>query len=388
MTETTIPFYDVIIIGAGSIGAPAALSFAQAGMRTLVLEEGVSVGQGSNKKAIGGIRATHSDPAKIHLCIRSLEIFSTWNEIYGDDIEWYKGGYCFVAYRDQEVQVLQDLVAKQKAFGLNTEWYDRDSLLEIVPDLNPMNLLGGSFSPDDGSASPLLAIHAFYRQACQLGAQFRFNEAVQEVISRGGRVTGVRTNRGTYGTDVVINATGSWANKISQMVGVEVPVKSDAHEAAVTEAVAHFLKPMVVDIRNAPGSANYYFYQHATGQIFFCITPNPSIWGFDCRETSSFLPMVARRLIDVMPRLKNIRVRRTWRGLYPMTPDGFPIVGGVDTVEGFLNAVGMCGQGFMLGPGLGELLVRMVQRQLTVQDEHILTYLSPTRTFGGQELLK
>jgi sarcosine oxidase, subunit beta len=98
--------------------------------------------------------------------------------------------------------------------------------------------------------------------------------------------------------------------------------------------------------------------------------------------------MVARRLIDVMPRLKNIRVRRTWRGLYPMTPDGFPIVGGVDTVEGFLNAVGMCGQGFMLGPGLGELLVRMVQRQLTVQDEHILTYLSPTRTFGGQELLK
>jgi sarcosine oxidase, subunit beta len=253
MTEPTIPFYDVIIIGAGSIGAPAALSFAQAGMRTLVLEEGASVGQGSNKKAIGGIRATHSDPAKIHLCMRSLEIFSTWNEIYGDDIEWYKGGYCFVAYRDQEVQILKDLVAKQKAFGLNTEWYDRDSLLEIVPDLNPMNLLGGSFSPDDGSASPLLAIHAFYRQACQLGAQFRFNEAVQEVISRGGRVTGVRTNRGTYGTDVVINATGSWANKISQMVGVEVPVKSDAHEAAVTEAVAHFLKPMVVDIRNAPG---------------------------------------------------------------------------------------------------------------------------------------
>jgi sarcosine oxidase, subunit beta len=145
---------------------------------------------------------------------------------------------------------------------------------------------------------------------------------------------------------------------------------------------------MVVDIRNAPGSANYYFYQHATGQIFFCITPNPSIWGFDCRETSSFLPMVARRIIDVMPRLKNIRVRRTWRGLYPMTPDGFPIVGEVDTVAGFINAVGMCGQGFMLGPGLGELLVRMVQQQLTAQDQHTLAYLFPARTFGEQELLK
>jgi sarcosine oxidase, subunit beta len=388
MTETTIPFYDVIIIGAGSIGAPTAFSFSQAGMRTLVIEEGASVGQGSNKKAIGGIRATHSDPAKIHLCMRSLEIFSTWKEMYGDDIEWYKGGYCFVAYRERERQVLKDLVAKQQDYGLNTGWYDSKDLLEIVPDLNPNELLGGSFSPDDGSASPLLAIHAFYRQASKLGAEFRFHESVQEIITQGGRVAAVKTNRGTYGAGVVINAAGPWANKISQMVGVDVPVKSDAHEAAVTEAVAQFLKPMVVDIRNAPGSANYYFYQHATGQIFFCITPNPSIWGFDCRETSSFLPMVARRMIDVMPRLKNIRVRRTWRGLYPMTPDGFPIVGEVDTVSGFINAVGMCGQGFMLGPGLGELLVRLVQHQLTAQDEHTLTYLFPARTFGEQELLK
>jgi sarcosine oxidase, subunit beta len=388
MTDQTIPFYDVIIIGAGSVGAPAALSFSQAGFRTLVLEEGASVGQGSNKKAIGGVRATHSDPAKIHICMRSLEIFSSWRELYGDDIEWFKGGYCFVAYREQEMQVLQDLVKKQQAFGLKTNWYGREDLLEIVPDLNQKSLLGGSFSPEDGSASPLLAIHAFYRQACRAGAEFHFHEAVQEIITRGGRVVGVQTNAGRYGTNLVINAAGAWANKISQLVGVEVPVKPDSHEAAVTEAVAHFLNPMVVDIRSAPGSANFYFYQHATGQIFFCITPNPSIWGFDCRETSSFLPMVARRMIDVMPRLKNIRVRRTWRGLYPMTPDGFPIVGWVDTVDGFLNAVGMCGQGFMLGPGLGELLVRMVQNQLSPQDEHILTYLTPTRAYGGQELLK
>jgi sarcosine oxidase, subunit beta len=388
MTEKNYPFYDVIIIGAGSVGVPAALSFTQSGMRTLVLEEAASVGQGSNKKAIGGIRATHSDPAKIQLCLRSLEVFSTWKEVYGDDIEWFQGGYCFVAYRDQEVKVLQDLVAKQRAYGLNIDWYERDDLLKIIPDLNPNNLFGGSFSPEDGSASPLLAIHAFYRQAIRQGAEFRFNEAVQEIIIRSGRVQAVKTNQGTYGAGIVINAAGSWANKISQMVGVDVPVRSDSHEAAVTEAVAQFLKPMVVDIRNAPGSANYYFYQHATGQIFFCITPNPSVWGFDCRETSSFLPMVARRMIDVMPRLKNIRVRRTWRGLYPMTPDGFPIVGKVETVDGFVNAVGMCGQGFMLGPGLGELLVRMVQHQLNEQDEHILTYLSPTRTFGEQELLK
>ncbi|MDP2958632.1 MAG: FAD-dependent oxidoreductase, partial [Longimicrobiales bacterium] len=87
--------YDVAIVGAGSVGAPAALSLAEAGLRVLVIDQYPSVGQGSNKRAIGGLRATHSDPAKIRLCLRSLEVFSTWEERFGDKIEWRKGGYSF-----------------------------------------------------------------------------------------------------------------------------------------------------------------------------------------------------------------------------------------------------------------------------------------------------
>ncbi len=388
MTKEPCPHYDVVIIGAGSVGAPAAYEFAKAGYRTLVLESHASVGQESNKKAIGGIRATHSDPAKIRLCLRSIEIFSEWQQTYGEDIEWTRGGYCFVAYRDQEENTLKALTATQKRFGLKVDYLGKDDLLEVAPDLNPNGLLGGSFSPDDGSASPLLATHAFYRQAKQHGAAFHFNEPVREIIVKSGKVSAVRTDQGVYGASMVINAAGAWANQISQMVGVEVPVKPDSHEAAITEAVAHFLNPMIVDIRSAPGSANYYFYQHATGQILFCITPNPSVWGYDTNETSQFLPMVAKRMVEVMPRLKNLRVRRTWRGLYPMTPDGFPIVGWADGVEGFLNAVGMCGQGFMLGPGLAELLVRMAQDELTPDDRQALEYMAPEREFGRQELLK
>ena len=71
-----------------------------------------------------------------------------------------------------------------------------------------------------------------------------------------------------------------------------------------------------------------------------------------------------------------------------MTPDGFPIVGWAKEVEGYLLAVGMCGQGLMLGPGLGELLARMVQKQLTESDQEILNILSPYRQFAGQEKLK
>lgn len=388
MTPATIPHYDVIIIGSGSTGTPAAFSLAQAGLKVLVLDRCSSVGQESNKKAIGGIRATHSDPAKIRLCLRSIEIFSTWKENYGDDIEWFKGGYAFPAYREREEKILKDLLVTQKSYGLNIDWLSKDQMLTLSPDLNPENLLGGTFSPEDGSASPLLASHSFYRHALKLGADFRFNESVQEIILQGGRVSGVRTNHGTYGADVVVNAAGAWANPIGKLVGMDIPVRPDSHEAAITEPVAHFLDPMIVDIRPAPGSANYYFYQHLTGQIIFCITPSPNIWGFDERETSEFLPMVSQRMIEIMPRLKNIRVRRTWRGLYPMTPDGAPLIGWSQEVPGFLLAVGLCGQGFMLGPSVGELLTRLVTNQTVAEDAETLEIVSPYRKFAGPEKLQ
>lgn len=380
--------FDAIIIGSGSVGVPAALSLAQAGLKVLVLDSCASVGQGSNKRAIGGIRATHSDPAKIRLCLRSIEIFSTWQELYGDDIEWVQGGYSFVAYTQREEKILKELLQTQKRLGLNIDWLEREALLQVAPSLNPMGLLGGTYSPGDGNASPLLALHAFYARAVAHGARFHYDEPVTGVNVKNGKVRGVTTARGEYATEVVINAAGAWARQMGKLVNLDLPVRPDCHEAGITESVAPLVRPMIVDIRPRPGSANFYFYQHKTGQIIFCVTPAPNIWGYDINETSVFLPQVAQRLIEVMPRLQNIRVRRTWRGLYPMTPDGSPIVGWSREVEGMLLAVGTCGQGFMLGPGLGELLARVVTGSLSSADQEILQALSPERQFAGMEALK
>jgi len=381
--------YDVVIIGAGSVGVPAALAMAQAGVKVLVLEQFPSQGQGSNKAAIGGIRATHSDPAKIRLGLRTLEIVSGWKEKYGHDIEWQKGGYAFVAYRKHEEKILKELLQVQHSYGLNIDWYDRDDMLKIIPDLNPKGLIGGTFSPDDGHCSTILAGHAFYDEAKRAGAVFRYNEKVTQIKLKSGAIQAVKTNKGEYCTDVVVNAAGAWAKKVGALVGLDLPVNPESHEGGITEPVAHFLDPMVVDTRPAPGSESYYYFQLASGQVAFCITPFPSIPGFDWRETSSFLPMVARRMVDLMPRLANIRVRRTWRGLYPMTPDASPIAGWAGEIERFLLAVGMCGQGFMLGPALGEMLARMVtQESLSQEDQEVLDILSPYREFKGQETLK
>lgn len=380
--------FDVIIIGAGSVGAPAAFYMAQVGLKVLVLESVHSVGQGSNKRAIGGIRATHSDPAKIQLCRRSIEIFSTYKETYGIDIEWDACGYSYVAYTPREEKILKDLLPIHKKAGIQNEWYDADSYQKIVPDINPVGLLGGTFSPGDGSASPLLANHAFFTKAQELGAEFHFNEPVRQILLDHNKVKSVVTNQASYSCGVLLNAAGAWASDIGKLTGLNLPVRPDSHEAAITEPVARFLGPMIVDIRPAPGSTNYYFYQHITGQIIFCITPDPNAWGTNINETSGFLPMVAKRMLEVMPRLSNIRVRRTWRGLYPMTPDGFPIIGWAPQIENLLLGVGFCGQGFMLGPASGELLTRMAMDQLTKEDIAILHLIAPDRNFSGQELLK
>jgi sarcosine oxidase subunit beta len=385
--------YDVIIIGAGSIGVPTALACAHDGLKTLVLDKGASVSQGENKHAIGGIRATHTQKSKIYLCQRSIEIFSTWKEKFGDNIGWIQGGYVFVAYSLKHKTLFQKNVKLQKSYGLNINFESPEKIQELIPGINPKGLLGGTYSPEDGSASPLLAANAFYHQALKEGADFKFNEIVEEILVENRKIIGVKTNKATYNSTHVINAAGAYGKKIGKMVNIDLPINPTSHEAAITEPVKIFMKPMVVNIR--PGtdalfgdSNNFYYYQNNEGQIIFCITPNPPYYGFDKEETSVFLPQVAKRMIELQPRLKNIKIRRTWRGLYPDTPDGAPIIGKVKEIEGFINAAGSCGQGYMLGPGVGELLSRVIRDQITEKDLVILEELSLYRDFGHEEMLK
>jgi sarcosine oxidase subunit beta len=380
--------YDVIIAGAGSVGVPTAMSLAEAGIKPLVIDMHPSPGQGENKHAIGGIRATHSTPGKILICRRSIELFSTWQQLQGDNIEWLKGGYVYPVYRPEDEKLLKRLLPTQKQNGLNIDWVGQQKIKALVPGINAKGLRGGTVSPDDGSISPLLSINAFYRRALELGAEFRFKEKITNIICQKGKVVGVATDKGSYGTKVVIDAAGPFSPELGRSAKVDLPIVPDSHEGAITEPVQPFFHCMVVDIRPAPGSKSYYFYQNKHGQVIFCITPDPPIIGKDKRETSVFLPQVCARMVRLLPRLKNLRVRRTWRGLYPMTPDGAPLVGWNQKVKGLLHTTGMCGQGLMLAPGVAELAARMVAEQTTANDDIILREFSPYREFEADEALK
>ncbi|MBW2275979.1 MAG: FAD-binding oxidoreductase [Deltaproteobacteria bacterium] len=364
--------YDAIVVGGGSVGVPSAFNLAVRGLKVLVIDRRSAVGQGENKAAIGGIRATHSDPAKILLCSRSLEQMSTWKETYGSDVGWKPGGYAFPAFDEDIENTLKGLLDTQHKYELEIDWVDADAMAELVPGIVREDLRGGTYSPNDGQLSPLKVPVALQREAMARGAEFRFGEQVTGYELSGGAIRAVETDEGRYEAPLVVVATGSDAARDGQLLGIEIPVQPDSHEAGITAPVEHFLKPLVVDLR--PGAegktSNFYFGQNDEGQIIFCYTPSKLFIGNVRESLSEFLPTLAGRMVSLIPRMRHLLVRRVWRGCYPMTPDGVPIVDNVEAVGGLTLAVGMCGQGFMLGPGVGQEVASLaVDRKTSLPPE-------------------
>jgi sarcosine oxidase subunit beta len=384
--------YDAIVIGAGSVGCPTTYFLAKEGFSVLCIDENPSSGQGSNKAAIGGVRATHSDPAKIAICQESLTIFSGWKKETGTDIGWKMGGYCFPVFREQEENIIKSALPIQKEHNLNIDWMDADFIKDKIPGINSEELLGGTFSPEDGQVSPLLASESFMDEAKVLGAEVIFRRKVSDLIIKNNSLRGVKSGKEEYLSDIVVNAAGNNASQICKMANVEVPIIPDLHEAGISSPVKPFLSPFVVDLR--PGeegrTANFYFGQVESGQIIFCYTPLPKIPGEELGCTSEFMPIIARRLVDLIPRLKNLLIRRLWRGTYPMTPDGIAVVGDVPTVKGLYLGVGMCGQGFMMGPGVGANLAKLISKGKPKMDDGVFKMLSCERNYciEKEELLK
>jgi len=228
------------------------------------------------------------------------------------------------------------------------------------------------------------------------GAKFLFKEKVTSLLKDGKKgnlsIKGVKTLKGMYKAGAVVNAAGADASALCKMAGLNIPVNPDSHEAGITAPVKQFLKPLVVDMR--PGSegktANFYFGQNNEGQIIFCYTPLYIIPGRNRDSTSEFMPIMARRMVELIPRLKNLIIRRLWRGLYPMTPDGVAVVGKPAGVEGYYLGVGMCGQGFMMGPGVGLNLTNLIIKGKPLINQEVFNLLSPDRDFysGRKEALK
>ena len=379
--------YDAIVVGCGSVGNPTAYHLANEGLKVLVLDKRPAAGQGENKTAIGGVRATHSDPGKISAGLESINIISTWQEKYGFDIGWKPGGYCFPVFDEMIEGTLKDLLPYQKKYGLKIDWVGPDEIKAIIPGINTANLRGGTYSPLDGQVSSILLPIAFQREAERCGAVYQFNETVTGYLKQGDNIIGVTTDKDSYHSEWVILAAGSDAAGHGALLGIEIPVTPDSHEAGISAPIEQFLEPLVVDLRPGPEgkTANFYFGQNKEGQVIFCYTPKELFVGTNRESLSEFLPVLAGRMVSLIPKFKNLLIRRIWRGCYPMTPDGVPLVDYAPGLGGLILAVGMCGQGLMLGPGIGKNIASMIINSKPCISEEAQACFRCDRDLGNAE---
>ncbi|CAD7939646.1 unnamed protein product [Amoebophrya sp. A120] len=425
--------FDIIVLGAGAVGTPTALFLKDHFAKVLVLDGNPSSGQGDNKRALGGVRATFGNGAKIVVGLDSVEILRNWQRDTGDNIDWRDGGYLFPLYTEEDERKLKNLLPTQWKFGLEIDWIPPAEVEKLVPGIEKQNLRGGIFSPRDGQATPYLTSLSMLRLAKQRGVRFEFchkvagfmlsstgagggaavekasgvtttvpappgsdfpSSSTNMIQNRVVGVTALDTRTGRLrkfrATTCVVNCLGATTNEVVSTLGHTLALKVDSHDAAVTKPCLGNpgfpkIQPLVVDIRNFAGSSSFYFYQNDRGQLLLSNAPYPEVPGFDTQETSHFLPLLAKRLLAVLPHAReHVEVRRIWRGLYANTTDGNPLVGFDRHYAGLFHAVGLGGQGFMLGPGVAKLITRIFSGQPNPHDELCLREFDPFRKKLGR----
>ena len=158
-------------------------------------------------------------------------------EEHGLDIEWRQGGYMYVAYDRMREKSFKDLLVAQKSAGLDIDWIGPDRIASLAPGINPAGLMGGTFSPRDGYASPLMTSTAFHALAMRAGVDFRFGETLRSFRMDAGEILSLATDREEYSAPLFVDAAGADASEVAECAGLSLPVHPDCHEAGVTEAV-------------------------------------------------------------------------------------------------------------------------------------------------------
>jgi len=341
------------------VGSAIAYYLAKEGLANCVLLEAQYLASGATGRCGGGIRQQWSTEANTRLAIESVRTFATLEDELDADIEFAQGGYLVLAYTDDDVEQFRENVALQRRLGLNVEVLAPADINErVVPQLNTEGLKLATYCPSDGSANPFLTTQAYADAARRLGVTIELFTPVRRIVVEHGKVTGVETDRGRIEAPIVVNAAGSHSVLLARTAGVELPITPYRREILVTEPLEHFLDPMIISF-----SFGIYFRQTEHGAIIGGYGDPEEPPGFNETSSLKFLITMSRKLAHLMPVLKSVKVIRQWAGLYDITPDAQPILGPVDEVEGFYQANGFSGHGFMIAPKVAMLLAQAITGQ-------------------------
>lgn len=359
---------DIVIIGAGAIGASIAYQLGRRGARDVVVLERDAVGAGSTSKAAGGIRVQFATRVEIELSLRAIAFFKRFEDEMGVPCDFHQEGYLFVVTDEPTLARFRENVALQRSMGADVRVIAPDDARALVPALNVDDALAAVWGPADGHASPNDVVQAYAAQARARGVRIVEGTPVTGIVVERGRVAGVLTPAGPIATRLVVNAAGPWAPLVGRMVGLELPVDPRRRHIFVTDAfdgIRHPL-PLVTD------TGSGFYCRSEQGAILMSPGDIGEVTEYEARVDWSVLELAVEKAVRRIPALEHAQVRHAWAGLRPLTPDGRAILDWAPGAEGLYLAVGFCGHGFQHSPGVGETVAEVLLDGRSTLDIHDL----------------
>jgi glycine/D-amino acid oxidase-like deaminating enzyme len=375
---------DVVVIGAGMVGAATAAALAATGRRVLVVDRSGPLG-GTTAAGEGNILVSDKLPGpELDLALRSVAL---WRDLaaeapetdgsdggfgvpgfeVGVGFEFEGKGGVVVAHDAAQLAALLALAERQRAAGVEVTALDPDGLREAEPRIAP-GLAGGAFYPQDSQVQPMKAALALLERARRSGARVA-GESDVLALDRGpdGAVAGLMTSRGRVAAPVVVNAAGPWSGEVAGRLGASVPVRPRRGRILVTEPLpeavirhkvyeADYVGAVVSDSSALQCSAVV----EGTASGTVLIGSSRDVAGFSMAPDPVALAEMAQRAVGLFPFLAGVRVIRGYTGFRPASPDHLPVIGADAEVAGLFHATGHEGAGIGLAPATAELITALV----------------------------
>lgn len=347
--------YDVIIVGAGIVGAACADEFARRGMRVLVVDRDLG-GSGATAAGMGHVVVMDDSEPQFALTRYSQLLWQALRPELPDDVEYEQCGTIWVAADSEE---MGEVLRKHQYYmdrGVPTEILDANALKGLEPNLRE-RLAGGLLVPEDVVLYPPCAARFLIEHAQKHGAQLKLGSSVVEVGK--GRI---RLSDGSViEAGILVNATGAWAAELMP----ELEIKKRKGHLVITDRYAGFLRHQLVELGYlksahtfSADSVAFNVQPRRTGQI---LIGSSRQYGADHKEVDhAMLTQMLERAQEYMPGLGALLAIRTWTGFRAATPDKLPLIGPWPRDPSVFLATGHEGLGITTSLATARLLVDQI----------------------------
>jgi glycine oxidase len=337
----------IAIVGAGVAGLGSAVELTRRGHR-VTLFDGRRAGSAASWAA-GGMLAPVAEAevdgeetTRFHVAALGAwpEFAARLEAESGEHVGFEREGIASVALTPYDEALLERRVRRQRAFGLTVEWQSGEEARREEPLLSP-RVRAATRTPEEGTVDPRRLLPALVLWLVRHGAELREEEPVREIVSRGGRVRGVRTDRGECAADEVVLAAGAWSGEIAGLPEEARPAVRPVLGQMVCLRADR--RPLARPVRGPRA----YLVPRPDGRLLVGATIEER--GFDERVTAEGVRLLLEGAFEVLPATAEMEWAGAWCGLRPATRDAAPVLGR-GGMEGLVYATGHYRNGILSLP--------------------------------------